>query len=139
MKKKCTSQSASFNLCVLIGLFVVLAGVFLALLDFGAFSNVFAQARGTKSAPNVTQGERIAPQSRDQGTGQDFWAQTNGPQGGDGIALATNASGHVFVGTQAGGVEEVQCGWLTDKYGLSGRWCRTSGTSGARMRPGCNG
>ena len=33
-----------------------------------------------------------------------FWLQTNGPQGGDGIALATNASGHVFVGTQGGGV-----------------------------------
>ena len=33
-----------------------------------------------------------------------FWAATNGPQGGDGIAMATNASGHVFVGTQGGGV-----------------------------------
>ena len=29
----------------------------------------------------------------------DFWVPTNGPQGGDAIALATNASGHVFVGT----------------------------------------
>src|SRR5438105_4090206 len=48
MKKKSTSQSAParrslgeggfFNLRVLIGLFVVLAGVFLALLGFGAFS-----------------------------------------------------------------------------------------------------
>src|ERR671925_941016 len=37
-------------------------------------------------------------------SGGDFWAQTNGPQGGDGIALATNASGHVFVGTQGGGI-----------------------------------
>src|SRR6266481_8083502 len=38
MKKKSTSQSAFFNLRVLIGLFTVLAGVFLALVGFGAFS-----------------------------------------------------------------------------------------------------
>ena len=43
MKKKSTSQSAFFNLRVLFGLFVFLAGVFLALLGFGAFSNLFAQ------------------------------------------------------------------------------------------------
>jgi hypothetical protein len=30
--------------------------------------------------------------------------QTNGPQGGDGIALARNSIGHVFVGTQGGNV-----------------------------------
>src|SRR5213592_2110592 len=35
---------------------------------------------------------------------QNFWMQTNGPQGGDGIALARNSIGHVFVGTQGGGV-----------------------------------
>src|SRR5438034_1639118 len=38
MKNKSTSQSAFFNLRVLIGLFAVLAGVFLALVGFGAFS-----------------------------------------------------------------------------------------------------
>jgi hypothetical protein len=38
MKQKSTSQSAFFNLRVLIGLFVVLAGVFLALVSFGTFS-----------------------------------------------------------------------------------------------------
>jgi hypothetical protein len=38
MKKKSTSKSAFFNLRVLIGLFVFLAGVFLALLSFGFFS-----------------------------------------------------------------------------------------------------
>src|SRR6266403_3330512 len=53
MKKKSTSQSAParrslgeggfFNLRVSIGLFVALAGVFLALLGSGAFSNLFAQ------------------------------------------------------------------------------------------------
>ena len=38
MKKKSTSQSAFLNLRVLIGLFTVLAGVFLALVGIGAFS-----------------------------------------------------------------------------------------------------
>ena len=38
MKKKSASQSAFFNLRVLIGLFIVLAGVFLALVGFGVFS-----------------------------------------------------------------------------------------------------
>ena len=38
MKKKSASQSASFNLRILTGLFLVLAGVFLALLGFGAYS-----------------------------------------------------------------------------------------------------
>src|SRR5439155_1086092 len=38
MKKKSTSQSAFFNVRVLIGLFTVLAGVVLALAGFGAFS-----------------------------------------------------------------------------------------------------
>ncbi len=64
MKKKSASQSAFFNLRVLIGLFVFLAGVFLALLGFGAFSNAFAQGKGTKNtnqaspdtpAPDVVQ------------------------------------------------------------------------------------
>src|SRR4029434_9825919 len=38
MKKKSTSQSAFFNLRVLIGLFTVLTGVFLALVGVGGFS-----------------------------------------------------------------------------------------------------
>ena len=32
------------------------------------------------------------------GTSHAFWQQTTGPQGGDGLTLAVNASGHVFVG-----------------------------------------
>src|SRR5437899_2911244 len=42
MKKKSTSRSAFLNPRVLIGLFIVLAGVFLALLGFGTFSTVAA-------------------------------------------------------------------------------------------------
>jgi hypothetical protein len=50
MKKKSTSQSAFFNLRVLIGLFVFLAGVFLALLSFGFFSSAKAQSPKTGNA-----------------------------------------------------------------------------------------
>jgi hypothetical protein len=50
MKKKSTSKSAFFNLRVLIGLVVVLAGVLLALLGFGTFSNASAQANLGPSA-----------------------------------------------------------------------------------------
>src|SRR5207249_4031594 len=49
MKKKSTSQSAFFNVRVLIGMSIVLAGVFLALVGFGAFS---AQAQ---QKPTITQ------------------------------------------------------------------------------------
>ena len=48
MKKKSTSQSAFFNLRVLLGLVLALAGVFIALLGFGAFSNASAQANATQ-------------------------------------------------------------------------------------------
>ena len=55
-----------------------------------------------KSAPHGAQSRTVKPSP--QQLNQAFWAQTNGPQGGDGIALATNPSGHVFVGTQGGGI-----------------------------------
>ena len=45
MKKKSSSQSAFFNVRVLIRLFIILAGIFLALLGLGGFSNVFAQPK----------------------------------------------------------------------------------------------
>ncbi len=43
MKKKSTSRSAFLNLRVLLGLFVMLAGVFLALVSFGPATTGFAQ------------------------------------------------------------------------------------------------
>ena len=52
MKKKSASQSAFFNLRVLIGLFIVLAGVFLALAALGTFSALtasIAQAQQKKA------------------------------------------------------------------------------------------
>ena len=44
MKNKSTSQSAFFNLRVLIGLFVILTGVFLALIGLGTFSGLTANS-----------------------------------------------------------------------------------------------
>jgi hypothetical protein len=49
MKKKSTSKSAFFNLRVLLGLVLALAGVCIALLGFGAFSSAFAQAKRTNN------------------------------------------------------------------------------------------
>src|SRR5215211_2614555 len=92
MKKKSALQSAFLRPRLLIGLFVILAGVVL-----GMFANALA-----KPAPATAQRQNV--KATLHGAGQNFWAQTNGPQGGDGIALATNASSHVFVGTQGGGV-----------------------------------
>jgi hypothetical protein len=48
MKKKSTSQSAFFNLRVLVGSVFVLAGILVALLGSGAFSNASAQANAAQ-------------------------------------------------------------------------------------------
>jgi hypothetical protein len=48
MKKKSTAQSAFFNVRVLIGLCVFIAGIFLALVGFGTFSNAIAQNGTTR-------------------------------------------------------------------------------------------
>jgi hypothetical protein len=65
MKKKSNSKSAFFNFRVLIGLFVVLAGVFLALLGFGFFSSAKAQPRnaGNDNADVVAVAQAITPVS----------------------------------------------------------------------------
>jgi hypothetical protein len=55
MKKKSASQSAFFNLRVLIGLLIVLAGVFLALVGSGALSNLLAQPRSPSTQPRSPQ------------------------------------------------------------------------------------
>src|SRR5215471_6104522 len=63
MKKKSTSKSAFFNFRVLIGLFVLLAGVFLALLSFGFFSSAKAQSRkaGNDHADVVAVAQAFTP------------------------------------------------------------------------------
>src|SRR6516162_8466749 len=50
MQKKSASQSAFFNLRVLLGLALALAGIFLALLGLGAFSNASAQSNAIPEA-----------------------------------------------------------------------------------------
>src|SRR5262245_38333240 len=49
MKKKSTSKSAFFNIRVLFASVLCLIGVLVALIGMGAFSSVFAQARGAKN------------------------------------------------------------------------------------------
>ena len=53
MKKKSASQSAFFNLRVLVGLLVVMAGVFLALLGFGVFSATAANIGQGPQKPHI--------------------------------------------------------------------------------------
>ena len=101
MKKK-SDESGFLASRLLIGLLVLLVSALLVAFGSGIFANAIAQQREMKSAPNGAQSRNIKPSP--QQPNQAFWAQTNGPQGGDGIALATNPSGHVFVGTQGGGV-----------------------------------
>src|SRR5437667_699801 len=55
MKNKSTSQSAFLNIRSLLGLVLALAGVFMALLGFGAFSNASAQANATPEAQQFGQ------------------------------------------------------------------------------------
>src|SRR5205814_4280956 len=56
MTKKSTSQSAFFNVRVLIGLFVVLAGSFMALASFGVFSATAANlAQALQNHQIITQ------------------------------------------------------------------------------------
>src|SRR5437870_13036577 len=54
MKKKSASRSAFFNLRVLIGLFVVLSGVFLALAGLGTFSaSAFSPAKAPQKKTKI--------------------------------------------------------------------------------------
>src|SRR6266576_1877654 len=59
MKKKSSSQSAFFNLRILIGMFVVLAGAFLALLGVGTFSNASAQENATQAQAQEPKAQQI--------------------------------------------------------------------------------
>src|SRR5215510_14916590 len=57
MKKKFTSQSAFFNLRVLLGLVIVLAGICIALLGSSGFSNASAQANDEQEPKTQQFGE----------------------------------------------------------------------------------
>ena len=61
MKKKSTSQSAFFNLRVLIGLSVVLAGAFLALIGLGTFSGLSASSAQAQQNHKIVYVEGLSP------------------------------------------------------------------------------
>src|SRR5260370_1891654 len=61
MKTKSTSQSAFFNLRVLIGLFVVLAGVFLALVGLGTFSGLAASSAQAQQRHQIINIQGLPP------------------------------------------------------------------------------
>ena len=102
MKKKAGNQHALSDRRVLVSIGASVGSLILVLLASGPLSVVFAQPHRTKAGANCTRADLITASF--PVTGHNFWAQTNGPQGGDGIALARNSIGHVFVGTQGGGV-----------------------------------
>jgi hypothetical protein len=63
MKKKSTSKSAFFNLRVLTGIFVLLAGVCMALFGFSMLSRAFAQAKQPRNENDTSHedpGARVA-------------------------------------------------------------------------------
>src|SRR5213083_3588287 len=61
MKNKSTSQSAFFNLRVLIGLFIVLAGVFLALIGLGTFSGLTANSAKAQQTHKIINIKGLPP------------------------------------------------------------------------------
>src|SRR6476620_3891088 len=92
MKKKKSSQSAFFNVRVLIRLFIILAGIFVALLGLGRLSNALAQPKisaldsaGLFSVPTLSaQGSydisRFSLPTTDGGSALDgFDPNANGP------------------------------------------------------------
>jgi hypothetical protein len=61
MKNKSTSQSAFFNLRVLIGLFIVLAGVVLALIGLGTFSGLTASSAQAQQRHKIINIQGLPP------------------------------------------------------------------------------
>jgi hypothetical protein len=61
MKNNSTSQSAFFNLRVLIGLSVVLVGVFLALIGFGTFSGLTASSAQAQQSHKIVNVAGLPP------------------------------------------------------------------------------
>jgi hypothetical protein len=61
MKQKSTSQSAFFNMRVLIGLFVVLTGVFLAVIGLGTFSGLTASSAKAQQTHKIINIQGLPP------------------------------------------------------------------------------
>ena len=102
MKTKIHHPGLFSNRCFLISVSVLVTGIILAAFASSGFSKAVGRSPGRKHAAGISRSPvttRPLPPS-----GQNFWVQTNGPQGGDGIALARNSMDHLFLGTQGGGV-----------------------------------
>ena len=102
MKTKSYHPHAFSNRRFLISLSVFVAGTILAVFASSSLLNAANRSPRSKSAAGVPRSP-MATRGLPAGS-QNFWMQTNGPQGGDGIALASNSIDHLFVGTQGGGV-----------------------------------
>src|SRR5262249_51849961 len=90
-KKKSTSQSAFFNLGVLIRLLAILAGAFLALFVKSA------QKRGPERV--------VSPMSPSGGVQEEWVARYDGPRNGsdEANAIAIDSAGNVYVTGASGG------------------------------------
>jgi uncharacterized delta-60 repeat protein len=123
MKKKSASKSAFFNLRVLIGLLVVLAGVFLAL--FATSGGGLSLGSTTPGSVQIKERERqINPISTGGGVQQEWVANYNGGHGFDiAYAIALDGSGNVYVtgfSVGPGSCNFVCNDYATIKYNNSG-------------------
>src|SRR5262245_39993723 len=102
MKTKIDHPNALSNRRFLISVSLCMAGIILAVFASTGFSKAVGRSTGRKSGAVVL---RSATTAREIPAGNpNFWMQTNGPQGGDGIALARNSMGDLFLGTPGGGI-----------------------------------
>src|SRR3954470_1431481 len=102
MKTKPYHPDAFSNRRFLISLSILLTGTVLA--GFATIGSSTTSSRLLKSKSAAGAQRSPTAVGGPPNGGQNFWTQTNGPQGGDGIALARNSAGHLFAGTQGGGV-----------------------------------
>src|SRR5581483_6684128 len=100
MKRK-SDESAFLTAPFPIGLVAILATVLMLAFGSGAFARALTHQKEIRS-PNRKHAPAVARAV--QQPSQPFWEQTNGPQGGDGMAMVSNANGDVFVGTLCGSV-----------------------------------
>jgi hypothetical protein len=131
MKEKSASQSGFFNLRVLIGVFVLLAGIFLALFATSAGERTHcgeANPSGlgfdptTAGSAQIKGSERVVNPMSPWGGVQEAWvARYNGP--GNGVdfakAVAVDGSGNVYVTGRSTG-SGTDNDYATIKYDASG-------------------